>query len=72
MDKQRFNVFGKLYDIHRSAGGWEAFSVGADGKRGLAGFEIPSFIEDGELEQFLFDLFHESATPNNGEVRRLK
>jgi hypothetical protein len=67
----RFNVFGRIFELRRENGVWRAFEVGNDGKRGPAGFEIPSFIEDAELEQYLFDLFHESATPNNGDVRRL-
>jgi len=24
------------------------------------------------MEQYLFDLFHESATPGNGDVRRMR
>jgi hypothetical protein len=36
-----------------------------------AGFVIPDFIDEAELEQYLFDLFHESATPGNGDVRRI-
>lgn len=71
MDAPRFNVFGHIYELRREAGAWRALAIGNDGKRSPAGFEVPSFIEDSELEQFLFDLFHESATPKNGDVRRL-
>jgi hypothetical protein len=71
MIEQRFDVFGQVFLIRRVADQWEAFAVGADGKRGPAGFIIPEFIEDAELEQFLFDLFHESAMPGRGEIRRL-
>ena len=67
----RFNVFGRIFEVRRESGTWRTFSLGADGKRGPSGFEIPSFVEDGELEQYLFDIFHESATPRNGDVRRL-
>lgn len=67
----RFNVFGRIFEIRREAGSWRPFAIGNDGKRGPAGFEIPPFIEDAELGQYLFDLFHESATATNGEVRRL-
>ena len=42
-----------------------------DGKRSPAGFVVPDFIEIDEMEQYLFDLFHESATPGNGDVRRI-
>lgn len=72
MTASRFNVFGRIYELRREAtGAWRALAVGNDGKLGPAGFEVPAFVEDSELEQFLFDLFHESATPKNGDVRRL-
>jgi hypothetical protein len=67
----RFNVFGRIFELRREANVWRSFAVGADGTRGPAGFEVPSFIEESELEQYLFDLFHEMATPTNGDVRRL-
>ena len=67
----RFNVFGRIVLIRREGDLWQAYAVGADGKRSPAGFVVPAFVEEEELEQFLYDLFHESATPGNGEVRRL-
>ena len=67
----RFNVFGRIYSIERTGSRWVAFLHGADGKRGPAGFVVPDFIPEGELEQYLYDLFHESATPTNGDVRRI-
>lgn len=66
----RFNVFGRIFLIRREAGLWQAQALGADGKRSPAGFVIPDFVEEDELEQFLYDLFHENATPGNGDVRR--
>jgi hypothetical protein len=71
MDAHRFNVFGSVVLIRREAGLWQAWDIGADGKRSPAGFVVPDFIEADELEQFLFDLFHERATPGNGDVRRI-
>jgi hypothetical protein len=44
---------------------------GADGKRSPADFVVPEFVEASGLEQYLFDLFHESATPGNEDVRRI-
>ena len=67
----RFNVFGRIFLIRREAGLWATYALGADGKRAPAGFVVPEFIDESELEQYLFDLFHESATPGNGDVRRL-
>lgn len=71
MDSHRFNVFGHVYLIQRAAGVWQAWSIGADGKRSPAGFVVPDFIGGDELEQYLFDLFHESARPGSGDVRRI-
>jgi hypothetical protein len=66
----RYNVFGRIVAIRREGPVWRAFTVGADGKRSPAGFEVPDFLEEGEIEQFLFDLFHELAV-NGGDVQRL-
>ena len=71
MDGQRFNVFGRIFLIRREAGLWQAYAIGSDGKRSPAGFVVPDFVADSELETYLFDLFHENATPGNGGVRRL-
>ncbi len=71
MDGLRFNVFGRLFLIRRERGLWQAYALGADGKNSPAGFIVPDFVEEAELEQYLYDLFPESATPNNGDVRRL-
>lgn len=71
MDGHRYNVFGRIFLIRREGGLWQAYAVGADGKRERAGFVVPDFIEEAEMAQYLFDLFHESATPGNGDVRRL-
>jgi hypothetical protein len=68
----RFNVFGRIVAVHRAGASWQAYAVGADGKRGPAGFVIPDFVQEEEIPEFLFDLFHESATPGNGDVRRIE
>lgn len=71
MAEIRIDVFGQVVALQRRDGAWSAFFVAGDGKRRPADFVVPDFVEEGELEQFLFDLFHESATPGNGDVRRL-
>ena len=68
---RRFNVFGRIVSIERAGARWAAFLHGADGKRRPADFVVPDFIPESELEQYLFDLFHENATPTNGDVRGL-
>lgn len=71
MDGRRFNVFGRIFLIRREGDIWQAYALGPDGKRSPAGFVVPDFVEEAEMEQYLFDLFHESATPSNGDVRKL-
>jgi len=67
----RFNVFGTLVGVERSGNDWKAYYLGAEGKRRPADFVVPEFVLEAELAQYLADLFHESATPGNSEVRLL-
>lgn len=68
----RFDVFGQRVAIERTPGGWSTWLLGADGKRRRADFEVPAFVAEDELAQYLADLFHESATPARVEVRRIE
>lgn len=69
----RFDVFGRAIGIDRREGEWRAFYLGADGKRREAtDVLIPPTLTESELPRFLADLFHESATPERREVRRLE
>ena len=72
MSAHRFNVFGRIFLIQREGRLWQAYAVGADGKRSPAGFVVPDFIAEHELTQYLADLFHENATPTNGDVRQIE
>ena len=67
----RFNVFGTLIAIAGAPGGWQAFHLGADGKRRPADFIVPGDMAEGDLAEYLADLFHENATPRNSSVDRL-
>jgi hypothetical protein len=69
--EHRFDVFGRRVAIRATASGWEAFTLGDDGKRGPGGFAVPDFIGADELAQYLADLFHESAKPWNDRVTRI-
>lgn len=70
MQDVRFNVFGRIISVTREGTQWRIFTIGSDGKRGPAGFVVPDFVEEADLEQYFFDLFHESAV-GNGDVRRM-
>ena len=72
MPEFRFNVFGRLVAIKPASNGWEAFVLGAEGKRRPAEFVVPEFIPEEGLRQYLADLFHESATPTNGDVTQIQ
>ncbi|WP_280813155.1 hypothetical protein [Variovorax sp. TBS-050B] len=63
-----FNVFGQLLRIERAGDAWRASVVSADGKRRPAELAIPSDLPRGELAQYLYDIYHENATPTNGDV----
>lgn len=68
----RFDVFGRLIGITRTADGWRPVYLGADGKRREAtDVFIPASIPESELPRYLADLFHELATPEKPEVIRL-
>lgn len=68
MPTYRFNVFGTIVQVEAIATGWQAFIAGPDGKRRRADFEVPEFITEDELCQYLADIFHQSATPAHPEV----
>lgn len=69
--RHRFNIFGRIVDVERVGDAWKTWQVGNDGKRGPGGFVVPHDVTGDELEQYLFDLFHEEARPGNGDVRRI-
>jgi hypothetical protein len=66
------DVFGRLLLAERTITGWQLFDLGSEGKQSPAtDVVVPAFIAAAELEQYLADLFHESATPEHPGVRRL-
>lgn len=68
----KIDVFGCLMLAERTASGWLSFDFGSDGKRSLAtAIVIPDFVSNRELDQYLADIFHESATRKHPAVRRL-
>ena len=71
MNAHRFSVFGRRIVIVGQQGSWTAYALGTEGKRVPAGFIVPNFLAEDELCQYLADLFHESATPSNGDVFKL-
>jgi hypothetical protein len=72
MKEHRFNVFGRLVLIRGGVGAWEAFYPGPDGKRRPADFIVPHDTAEGDLLEYLADLFHEDATPRHHAVTRVE
>jgi len=71
MGELRFRVFRRLIGIAAVPRGWQAFYLGADGKRRPADFVVPADVGEDELAEYLADLFHEDATPGHDGVERL-
>ena len=63
-----FNVFGRIMAIERADDRWHAYLMGPEGKRRKVQLAVPSDVSGGELAQYLYDIYHESATPTNGDV----
>ena len=66
--KYRYNVFGRIIAIERVNDNWSCYLIGNDGKRRPAELAIPSDLPHAELAQYLYDIYHEAATPTNGDV----
>jgi len=71
MNEYRFRVFRKLVAVRGAAGAWQAFYLGADGKRRPADFIVPAGVPAEELMAYLADLFHEDAAPGHDSVHPL-
>ncbi|MBT2332489.1 hypothetical protein J7E49_00990 [Variovorax paradoxus] len=54
--------------IERVEDRWNSYLMGPDGKRRKIQLAIPSDVTRGELSQYLYDIYHEQATPTNGDV----
>lgn len=68
----KFDVFGRQIAVESSDSGWQVYFLGDEGKRRLArDVLIPSSVTETELEGYLFDVFHESASADHPEVKRL-
>lgn len=67
-ERHLFNVFGQVMAIERAEDRWESYLMGPDGKRRRIQLAIPSDVSPAELSQYLYDIYHEQATPTNGDV----
>ncbi|RYF06128.1 MAG: hypothetical protein EOO31_10775 [Comamonadaceae bacterium] len=63
-----FNVFGRIIAVERQESSWSTWLLGSDGKRQPLELAVPSDVMAHELAQYLYDIYHEDATPSHGEV----
>ncbi|GGX53473.1 DUF7661 family protein [Saccharospirillum salsuginis] len=69
----KFDIYGrKILEVVRSNGEWLALYPGSGGtKRKAEDIVIPEHLSEDELEEYIADVFHEWATPERSEVRRV-
>jgi hypothetical protein len=68
----KFDVYGTPMLVELGENGWRLFRPGNEGKRSELHIVVPDFIGENEIQQYLDDLFHESATPAHPCVRRVE
>lgn len=71
MPRYRFNVFGRILDLEPVSTGWRCYSVGQDGKRAPVQLSVPADLPASDLAQYLYDIYHELATGNQGDVTEI-
>ncbi|PHQ68554.1 MAG: hypothetical protein COB97_09795 [Paracoccus sp.] len=64
----KFNAFGRKLEVVWENEQWSVFFLG-EGKKRKSDIVIPTDIKSEDIAQYLSDLFHESATPDNPEVK---
>lgn len=65
-----FDVHGRPMIVERTRGRWTLWLAGGEGKRRPLDALVPPELDEGELQGWLADLFHECATPGAPDVRR--
>ncbi len=69
----KYNVFGRKIEIIKSDGKWKVYILGSEGKkRSFHDILIPSDVVEGDLENYLEDLLHEWASPENDRVIKIE
>jgi hypothetical protein len=68
----KLDVFGRKMQIFREGDQWIVFLLGDDGKKRLMqDVAIPSELKEEQILQYISDMFHELATPERPEVKRV-
>jgi hypothetical protein len=65
----KFNAYGRKIEVVRSNEKWEVFFLGDEGKKRIAqDIFIPSDVRQKDLKNYLEDILHEWAAPENDQV----
>jgi hypothetical protein len=67
----RLNAFGKWLEVMREDGVWIVYELGDGKKVQTKDFYIPSDYNQTQVIQYLEDMLHERATPENPRIRKL-
>jgi hypothetical protein len=68
----KLNVYSRIIEVIRKEERWTVYYLGNEGKKRIADdIALPSTLKEEELLEYIADLCHEWATPDNSEVRRL-
>ncbi|HGH3373627.1 TPA: hypothetical protein ACJIK4_003144 [Kluyvera cryocrescens] len=69
-----YDVFGRHIGVQRDNERWLVFRVDlTEGKHSrLDGVVIPDFLTESEIPGWLDDIYHEAATANHPEVKRVR
>ena len=68
----RLDLFGRPVLVERRGSGWQAFYLGAEGKRRPAtDLFIPDDLDEAQIPAYLADLCHEWASQRHPTVRRI-
>jgi hypothetical protein len=67
----KLDAYGKRIEVIKEAESWVIYELG-EGKRTLSkDIFIPSDYSEPEVIQYLEDMLHEAATPENPAIRRI-
>ena len=69
----KFDIYGrKILEVVRRDGEWLAFYPGSGGvKRKADDIVILAHVSEAELKEYIGDVFHEWATPEQSDIRRM-
>ena len=68
----KLDVFGKTVLAIQKDDTWEIFYLDSEGKRRIAtDIQIPTFVTESDIENYLMDLCHEWSSDEHPTVKRL-